>query len=143
MDLLPTFASLSKTALPKGLVLDGTDLSPLLFQKKDKVRDIIYYYFNADLYAVRKGPWKAHFTTHHGFSKEAPVVHEVPLLYNIEEDPSEKYDVARQHPDVVEDLRKEYEKQKAIVAAPPELIKTLPPRDSTQSSAGNLRNIKN
>jgi arylsulfatase A len=132
MDLLPTFASLSKTALPKGLVLDGTDISPLLFQTKDKVRDIIYYYFNADLYAVRKGPWKAHFTTHHGFSKEAPVVHQIPLLYNIEEDPSEKYDIAKFHPEILEDLKKEYEKQKSIVAAPPELIKFLPPKDSSQ-----------
>ena len=131
MDLLPTFESLSNATMPKDLILDGVDMSDLLFQKRDKVRDFIYYYFNADLYAVRKGPWKAHFTTHMGFSKEAPVTYKTPLLYNIEVDPSEKYNVASQHPDIVADLRKEYEKQKAIIPAPPELIKILRGKDST------------
>jgi arylsulfatase len=130
MDFLPTFESLSKATMPKDLILDGMDISDLLFSKKDKVRDLVYYYFNADLYAVRKGPWKAHFTTHTGFSKEAPVTYQIPLLYNLEVDPSEKYNVARQHPDIVEDIRKEYEKQRAIIPAPPELIKMLPGKDS-------------
>jgi arylsulfatase A len=134
MDLLPTFESLSKATMPKNIVLDGTNISDLIFNKKDKVRDIVYYYFNAKLYAVRKGSWKAHFTTHPGFSAEAPVIHEVPLLYNIDVDPSEKYDVAKQYPDIVNDLRKEYDKQKAIIPAPPDLIKTFPVKDSAKIS---------
>lgn len=134
MDLLPTFERLSEATMPKDLILDGMDISDLLFSKKDKVRDLVYYYFNADLYAVRKGPWKAHFTTHTGFSKEAPVTYQIPLLYNLEVDPSEKYNVARQHLDIVEDIRKEYEKQKAIIPAPPELIKMLPGKKSGNES---------
>jgi arylsulfatase A len=127
MDFLPTFESLSKAEMPKDIILDGMDISDLLFSKKDSVRGFIYYYFNADLYAVRKGPWKAHFTTHTGFSKEPPVTYQIPLLYNLEVDPSEKYNVAAGHPDIVADIRKEYEKQKAIVPAPPELIKMIEP----------------
>jgi len=134
MDFLPTFERLSKATMPKDLILDGMDISDLLFSKKDKVRDLVYYYFNADLYAVRKGPWKAHFTTHTGFSKEAPVTYQIPLLYNLEVDPSEKYNVAKQHPDIVEDIRKEYERQKAIIPAPPELIKMLPGKKSGNES---------
>jgi arylsulfatase A len=121
MDLLPTFSKLSGANLPKDRILDGTDISDLLFSKKDKLRNMIYYYINQNLYAVRKGPWKAHFTTHPSYSKETPVVHDPPLLYNIEEDPSEKYSVAQQHPDIVEDLTKEYQKQKASVSAPADL----------------------
>lgn len=118
MDLLPTFAKLSGANLPKDKILDGTDISDLLFGKKDKVRNMIYYYINQNLYAVRKGAWKAHFTTHPSYSREAPIPHEPPLLYNIEVDPSEKYDVAKYHPDIVAELTKEYQKQKAIVPAP-------------------------
>lgn len=131
MDFLPTFAKLSGAALPKDVILDGVDISDLLFSRKDEVRDVIYYYFNADLYAVRKGQWKAHFITHFGFSPEAPVLHKEPLLYNIDADPSEKYNVANQYPDIIDDLRKEYEKQNSIVPAPSELIKTLPGKDGT------------
>ncbi|GAC1427943.1 MAG: sulfatase [Flavisolibacter sp.] len=127
MDLLPTFAKLSGTDLPKDRVLDGMDISDLLFGRKDKVRNIIYYYINANLYAVRKGTWKAHFITHRSYSMEAPVPQDPPLLYNIEVDPSEKYNVAKQHPDIIEDLRKEYEKQKAIIAAPAEMDKIIQP----------------
>lgn len=121
MDFLPTFARLTGADLPKDRVLDGVDISDLLFSKANKVRDIIYYYINDNLYAIRKGKWKAHFTTHPSYSKEAPAPHDPPLLYNIEVDPSEKYNVAKQHPDIIEDLRKEYEKQKAIIPAPAQM----------------------
>ena len=126
MDLLPTFAKLSGADLPKDRILDGMDISDLLFGKKDKVRNMIYYYINSNLYAIRKGPWKAHFTTHPSYSREAPVPHDPPLLYNIDVDPSEKYNVAKQHPDIIEDLKKEYEKQKAIIPAPEQMDEIIP-----------------
>lgn len=126
MDLLPTFAKLSGADLPKDRILDGMDISDLLFGKKDKTRDIVYYYINQNLYAIRKGPWKAHFTTHPSYSKEMPVPHDPPLLYNIDVDPSEKYNVAKQHPDIIEDFKKEYEKQKAVIPVPAEMDKILP-----------------
>jgi arylsulfatase A-like enzyme len=126
MDLFPTILNLAGIELPKDRVYDGTDMMPLLTGQKQEVRDIIYYYINDNLYAVRKGSWKAHFTTHASYSAEAPVTHETPLLYNIDADPSEKYNLAKQHPDIIEDLRKVYEKQKTIIAAPPEINKELP-----------------
>lgn len=121
MDLLPTFAKLSGANVPGDRILDGTDISDLLFGIKDKVRNIVYYYISDNLYAIRKGAWKAHFTTHPSYSKEAPQPHNPPLLYNIENDPSEKYDVAKYHPGIVADLTKEYQKQKAIVPAPAQM----------------------
>ena len=117
MDLLPTFAKLSGADIPKDRVYDGSDISDILFGKKSQVRNMIYYYINENLYAIRKGAWKAHFTTHPSYSKELPVTHNPPLLYNIETDPSEKYNVATYHPDIIADLMKEYQKQKAIIPA--------------------------
>ncbi len=126
MDLLPTFAKLSGAGLPKDITLDGMDISDVLLGKKNNARNMIYYYINENLYAVRKGSWKAHFITHPSYSREEPLSHDPPLLYNIDVDPSEKYNVAKQQPDIIEDLRKEYEKQKAIIAAPAQMDKILP-----------------
>lgn len=121
MDLLPTFAKLSGATLPKDRVLDGMDISDLLQGKANGVRDMTYYYINDNLHAVRKGPWKAHFTTRPSYSREAPVVHDPPLLYNVEVDPSEKYDLSKQYPEIVEALIEEYKKQKTIIPAPAQL----------------------
>lgn len=121
MDLLPTFAKLSGATLPKDRVLDGMDISDLLQGKANGVRDMIYYYINDNLHAVRKGPWKAHFTTRPSYSREAPVVHDPPLLYNVEVDSSEKYDLSKQYPEIVEALIEEYKKQKTIIPASAQL----------------------
>jgi arylsulfatase A-like enzyme len=86
--------------------MDGVDMPPLLTGEKESVRDEIFYYTRDKLYAVRKGPWKAHFITRRSYSKEPPVEHEVPLLFNIESDPSEKYDVSADHPEIISMLEK-------------------------------------
>jgi len=125
LDFLPTFANLASANLPNDRILDGVDISDLLFNKKANVRNIMYYYINDNLYAVRKGAWKAHFTTHPSYSRELPVEHETPLLYNLDVDPSEKYNVAEEYPDIVEDIKKEYMKQKEIIPVPSEIEKTI------------------
>lgn len=125
MDLLPTLARLSGSTFPDDREYDGTDISDILLHNKDNVRDIVYYYINKNLYAIRKGPWKAHFITHASYSAEDPVTHDLPLLFNIDEDPSEKYNIASRHPEIVEDLRKEYLRQKLIKPAASEIDKEM------------------
>ncbi len=122
MDIFPTFLNVAKADLPKDRVYDGFDMISLLTGKTQKIRDVVYYYNRDILYAVRKGEWKAHFITKPSYSKEAAVTHAKPVLYNIENDPSEKYDVSDKHPDIIEDMRKEYEKQKASVVAVPDQL---------------------
>ena len=125
LDLLPTFASLTGADLPKGKELDGVDITDLFFNKRVGVREIMYYYINENLYAVRKGPWKAHFTTHPSYSREEPITHEVPLLYNLEVDPSEKYNVAQEHPEILKELTAIYEEHRQIEPAPSEIEKII------------------
>lgn len=106
MDLLPTFCSLAGATLPRDRRLDGYDLSPLLLGQVDKgPRDRVFYWRQEELYAVRVGPWKAHFITQgcYGIGVEK-TAHATPLLYHLEYDPSEKYNVAAAHPDVVQRL---------------------------------------
>ena len=104
MDLYPTILKLAGVALPQDVVLDGVDMLSLLTGTRESIRDAVYYYARHNLYAVRKGPWKAHFITRPSYTKEPPVAHEVPLLFNIENDPSEKWNVNAEHPDVIAEI---------------------------------------
>jgi arylsulfatase len=117
-DLFTTFAQLAKVNLPKDRELDSFDLTEVLMGRKDQVREVLPYYLNETLYAIRKGPWKAHFITHPSYSQEPPKTHTTPLLYHIDNDPGEKYDIAKDHPDIVAELTKEYEKQKSAIKLP-------------------------
>jgi arylsulfatase A-like enzyme len=67
----------------------------------------MFYYRGTKIYAVRKGPYKAHFFTKSAYGKDKEKRHDPPLLYHLGHDPSEKYDVAADHPDVIKDIQKE------------------------------------
>jgi arylsulfatase A-like enzyme len=107
MDLFTTALKLAGADVPQDRPIDGLDLSPVLFATGPGPRTTMVYYRDTTVYAVRKGPFKAHFTTRSAYGKDAPQKHDPPLLYHLGHDPGEQRDAARQHPDVVEDLRKE------------------------------------
>ncbi|MCH7916934.1 MAG: sulfatase [Planctomycetes bacterium] len=107
MDLLPTFCALSGAVAPTDRILDGYNLAPLLQGKtRTSPRDRVFYWREEKLYAVRVGPWKAHFITE-GCYGDGPdrQEHDTPELYHLEHDPSEKYNIAAHHPEVIEKLR--------------------------------------
>lgn len=107
MDIFPTFAELVSAPLPKNQPLDGTSILPVLKKEKDNVREFVYYYDKANLFAIRKGPWKAHFSSKESGNNQPPMVHNPPLLYNLEEDPSEQYETGKNHPDILEQIIQE------------------------------------
>ncbi len=119
LDLLPTFAALAGATLPRNLLLDGVDMSPLLFGTGPGKRDTMFYYRGTQLFAVRKGPFKAHFITRSGYDKDPPAPHDPPLLFDLGSDPGERFDVARDHPDVLADIAKEVERHRATVTPVP------------------------
>ena len=120
MDLMPTVCKLANVSLPGDRVYDGYDISPLLLGTGKSPRDAVFYYRGQQVYAVRKGDFKAHFIvqleygsktahpiTEPGFeATNAPAIQDPPLLYNVSVDPSEKYNVAGDHPEVIADIRK-------------------------------------
>jgi arylsulfatase A-like enzyme len=115
LDFIETCAALTKADLPKDRAMDGVDMSPILFGTGKGNRDVHFYYYGDQCFAVRKGVYKAHFVTHDGYSKEKPVDHKPPLLFNLNEDPSEDFDVASEHPDVVAEITTIWEQHKATV----------------------------
>jgi len=107
MDLYTTILTLAGAEVPTDRVVDGLDLSPALFGTGPSPRNTMFYYRGTKLYAVRKGPYKAHFFTRSAYGKDKEVTHDPPLLYHIGHDPSEKYDVSKDHPEVIADIRQE------------------------------------
>jgi arylsulfatase A len=105
MDLLPTLCALTGAPLPADRILDGSDLSGVLLRGEPSPRADVFYYRGPKLYAVRHGSFKAHFFTRSEYGGEPEAAHDPPLLYNLDEDPGEKYDVAARHPDVIAALR--------------------------------------
>jgi len=126
MDILPTFCALAGATPPQDRVLDGYDLSPLLLGSTEKgPRDTVFYWREEKLFAVRQGPWKAHFITEgcYGIGPKREV-HETPELYELEQDPSEKYNIASLHSDLVARLKAVAERHLAtIVPVPNQLEK--------------------
>lgn len=101
MDLFPTALALAGVPAPAGVVLDGVDLAPVLFESEPLPERPFFYYRGNELFACRLGEWKAHFRTQTGYGQAQAEAHEPPLLFHLGRDPSEKRDVASAHPAVL------------------------------------------
>ncbi len=116
LDLLPTIAALTGAKVPSDRTIDGVDLSGVLLRQKPSPRNDMIYYFGDEVFAVREGPYKAHYKTKTEFvGQKEPTEHDPPLLYNLEHDPSEKYNIASAHPDIVRRLTERKEAHEAGV----------------------------
>ena len=69
-----------------------------------------------ELFAVRYGPWKLKVKMR-GNATPAQFKGKEPLLFNIEADPGEQWNLADEHPDIVERLTKMIAEQDASVKA--------------------------
>ncbi|MFM8272869.1 MAG: sulfatase-like hydrolase/transferase [Gemmata sp.] len=108
IDLLPTCVSVAGGTLPAEPVIDGRDLSPVLFgESKDSPREAHYYFSGYNLQAVRQGPWKLAVAPQvDAFDKTtAEAAKTNPRLYNLDTDIGETTSVADKNPGVVEKLK--------------------------------------
>ncbi|ROL23566.1 Arylsulfatase A [Anabarilius grahami] len=108
LDILPTFAKLAGAPLPK-VQLDGVDMTDILFNKGPSQRQTIFYYpvdpsEKYSVFAVRWKNFKAHYYTRGAAHSESTPDndcsllsffkhHDPPLLFNLEADPSENYNL--------------------------------------------------
>lgn len=105
LDLLPTIASFTGAKLPENRVLDGFDLSPVLKEKKKGARDHFFYYRKREIYAARKGDYKAHFITETCYQRDNQRNDlEEPLLFQVDHDPSEQFNRAKKFPKILKDI---------------------------------------
>lgn len=126
IDMLPTFAKLVGVDGPKDRVIDGRDITPLMFNPNaGPVRDTHLYFGGFKLVAIRRGEWKLFL---HASGDSTQKVSDAedglkpkktkeksgkmpqgagPILYNLTSDPGETTDVAAGHPDIVARLSAE------------------------------------
>ena len=105
LDLLATSASLAGVRVPADRVIDSMDLTPALKGTGSSPRHELFYYWDSELRAIRRGTYKAHFITSGAYDDpESRAVHDPPLLFELSADPGERFNVAAQHSDVVAEL---------------------------------------
>ncbi|MEM9422295.1 MAG: sulfatase [Pseudomonadota bacterium] len=103
LDLYATFVSLAGGQIDKSVV-DSIDLSPA-FAGAESPRTEFAYYRQAQLYAYRSGLYKTHFITQGAYG--APPnkqTHSPALLYHLGEDPGEKWNIAADAPEKLQEV---------------------------------------
>lgn len=126
IDLLPTFAAITQAPLPPQRI-DGLDIRALLLNpgEAQSPHDALWFYYNNnELQAVRSGRWKLILPhTYRTLGSHPPATGGTPIkysqlkagteLYDLENDPGEKTDLAALQPRIVADLQKHVEKARS------------------------------
>ena len=124
LDLFHTFSTIAGVPLPKDRTLDSHDLGPLLFEKQKASRDHFLYYRGTQLYAARLGAYKAHFITQGEYGQFGDKkTHDPPLLYNLNRDPSEQFNIAETHPEVLKNIESLVTEHKKNMVPGPDQLK--------------------
>lgn len=105
LDLLPTFSKLANVSLPNDRIYDGYDISPVMFETGKNPRDVVFYYRDTKLLAIRKGEYKVHFEVRGEGDNVNFTMKDVPLLFNLNIDPSEKFNIADKHPEIIAEMK--------------------------------------
>ncbi|MEC8900102.1 MAG: sulfatase-like hydrolase/transferase, partial [Candidatus Neomarinimicrobiota bacterium] len=116
IDILPTVSSIASAPLPKNKI-DGLDIQSILYGSDQKTpRNEYYYYYGAELIAVRSGQWKLCFPhTYRSYKGMEPGQDGFPgkygrdttelALYDLQNDISETTNVINHHPEIVNILK--------------------------------------
>ncbi len=126
IDIYPTIADIVGHKKFKNKI-DGVSLMPILEELPEaEPRNELYYYYDKELIAVRKGKWKLVFPhTYRSYENVEPGkdLHPGPYgrgkagleLYDLANDIGERVDLAQTYPDVVMDLEILGEKARSIL----------------------------
>ena len=99
MDLFPTFLNMAGADASGYTNLDGIDITETFLELRT-VRERVIYYRQEDFVAYRHGAWKLFVNDPNPWSDEIQES-DLPLLFNLEIDPSEAFNVSDEHPEVV------------------------------------------
>lgn len=133
LDLLATAASLAGARVPADRPIDSIDLTAALAGAGPSPRNELFYYWDSELRAVRKGRYKAHFITSGAYDDPEPrTVQSPPLLFDLSLDPAERFNIAAEHPDVVADLIKAANAHRDSISVTKPLFEVLLPKPEGQ-----------
>jgi arylsulfatase A len=115
IDLLPTLAGLAGAPVSGERIIDGRDIRPLLTNQPGATtpHDAFYFYWGAELHAIRSGRWKLHLPHPYQALERAAndgaagayIRKEIELsLFDLEKDEGETTNVAAENPAVVKQM---------------------------------------
>ena len=141
VDILPTLAKLCDVP-PPGKPLDGIDIWPLLSGKARQMeREALLYFDDWNLQCARWGKWKLHFARYNSFAySPAPAAGRFnlalpdPELYDLDFDQDESYDVAKDNPAIVAEIKGRVER--LLPGFPDEVQKAWALTQARETEAG-------
>ena len=102
-DIYTTVMGLAGADIPRDRIVDGRDLTDFLDVENSAnstLRTFFYFGFDNTVFALRQGKWKLHIRTH-SQTGESYFDEPLPLLFDLDTDPSEKYNLASANPEIV------------------------------------------
>ncbi|WP_299667919.1 sulfatase [uncultured Polaribacter sp.] len=116
LDLFPTIAKLVNSDIKKDRVYDGFSLTPTLFESKKSTRESIIYYHGTKVFAARKGDYKLYFYKNNpeGYPRNLQKLENFEL-FNVQKDPSERFNILKKHPDVIKEIKDVVQNHKSTV----------------------------
>lgn len=103
LDLYASLLTLAGAGIPDDRKVDGRNIVPHILGQTALPDSPYFYYGPRKLHAVRLGAWKLH--VHTSSQTGADYFNgKLPLLFNLNEDPSENFDLSDENPDKVKEL---------------------------------------
>jgi uncharacterized sulfatase len=133
IDLLPTFCAMAGVARPRGVILDGRDITAVLTRDAPSPHDQLLLFYNQEIWGLRTQRWK--FVVATRWREKVVTLGErgYDALYDVAADPSESYNLADRYPDVVTDLRARLMRAREdfapmVLKEIPDAFRRLPPQ---------------
>ena len=121
IDLFPTLVTLAGGALPADRPIDGRDILPMLRGDASSPHEALFLFDRDRIAGVRSGRWKLVVESRYQAAVtrlDHPNSYYGPgLLFDLQLDPSETYSYAREHPDIVRQLRQRLERAQRELGA--------------------------
>lgn len=116
IDILPTVAAFAELDLPTDRTIDGKNIRGVLAQGEPSPHAVLFFFDGNDIAAVRDRRYRLVLSS---FYRSFPVAFEqfgMPLLFDLEKDPEERFSYMREHPDVAARLLARVSEMRAEVA---------------------------
>ncbi len=125
MDIFPTILEMSNSGQVDDRIIDGLSIKNTLLNLEPSKREKVIFYREREVYALRYRQFKAHFITKGVYDYPYPDIKtymEKPLLYNLDIDPSEKYNIADENPEILKKIYEVLESHQNNLNAPEDLL---------------------
>jgi arylsulfatase A len=125
MDLFVMGATLAGATVPQDREIDGKSMIRVPVAGSTPEPRTYMYYRGTQLCAARMGRYKVHFITQAAYGGEGPKTHEPPLLYDLDADPGESFNIAAEHADVIAKIKAEVDKHRATLKPAPSQLEAV------------------